>query len=221
MEHAGVGDQHHLHVGQLQAVLDRGAGGDDLVEVAVGRRLAVAAEGNVVQPPQVLAACRRTPACSNNSPERDQPQHLLELGQQLVHLDEPRFALPGAIDLAIDAIEVADLVGIQIHADRDSARPPAEHGIDKAVRVERTLVVRVQRMGLVGWEFIGRPGGGRNVREYYTPRAYRRSAKTKPREASAGLVQSENLPSHEPLAELLQLGEFVHRDRGQLAVVAA
>ena len=57
----------------------------------------------------------------------DQSQHGFELGQQGVDLDKPRFALPRAIDLAIDAIEVADLVGIQIHAERNPARAAAEH----------------------------------------------------------------------------------------------
>ena len=35
--------------------------------------------------------------------------------------DEARFALAAAIDLAVDAVEVADLVRVEIHADRDAA----------------------------------------------------------------------------------------------------
>ena len=53
-----------------------------------------------------------------------QPQHVFELRQQLLGLDEPRLALRRPIDLAIDAVEVADLVRIQVHPDRDPLAPP-------------------------------------------------------------------------------------------------
>ena len=64
MEHAGVGDQHQLDGVQAVPAFDLGAGGDDLVEVAVGRRLAVAGKGDVVQAPPARAAPAETAACS-------------------------------------------------------------------------------------------------------------------------------------------------------------
>ncbi len=52
----------------------------------------------------------------------------------------------GPIHLAIDAIEIADLVGIQINADRHPAGPPAEDGIDVAVLLELpSMIVNGER----------------------------------------------------------------------------
>ena len=64
-----------------------------------------------------------------------------QFGQQLLRGHEPRLALRRAVDLAVDAIEVADLVRIQIDADRNAARPPAQHRVDEPVVVE--LAARV------------------------------------------------------------------------------
>ena len=61
---------------------------------------------------------------------------LAELRQKLLGFDKPRFALTGAVDLAVDAIEVAHLVGIEIHPHRDPARAAAEHRVDKPVLLE-------------------------------------------------------------------------------------
>src|SRR4029450_9361503 len=49
VEHAGVGDEDHLYRIEAQAPLEIGGGGDNLVEIAVGRGLAVAGEGDVVE----------------------------------------------------------------------------------------------------------------------------------------------------------------------------
>ena len=39
----------------------------------------------------------------------------------------------GVADLAVDAMEVADLVDIEVHAQREAAGPATEHGIYVAV----------------------------------------------------------------------------------------
>ena len=54
------------------------------------------------------------------SPDKNQPQADIQLVEQPVGFDKRRFAGGSPIDLAIDAIEIADLVGIQIHAERQS-----------------------------------------------------------------------------------------------------
>ena len=51
----------------------------------------------------------------------DEVERGAEFVEQRVRFDEPGFALAAAIDLAVDAVEVADLVGVEIHADRDAA----------------------------------------------------------------------------------------------------
>ena len=67
-----------------------------------------------------------------------------QLGQQGVGFDEPRLALAAAVDLAVDAVEIADLVGIEIHADRNPARPAAEHRVDEPVALEQSGVIGVE-----------------------------------------------------------------------------
>ena len=65
VEHAGVGDQHHLHVVEAVAcAFTVRTRCDDLVEVLVRRRLAVAGEGDVVEPPQVRRDVRGTSSVS-------------------------------------------------------------------------------------------------------------------------------------------------------------
>ena len=46
-----------------------------------------------------------------------------------------------AIDLAVDAVEIADLVGIQIHADRDARAAAAEDRIDEFILAINSPVV--------------------------------------------------------------------------------
>ena len=75
----------------------------------------------------------------------DQLEHRIELGHQRRHFDESRFALLPAIDLAIDAIEIANLVGIEIHADRQPATAAAQHRINEPIRLERPLMHRMKR----------------------------------------------------------------------------
>ena len=125
--------------------LGLGAGGDDFVEVAKGRRLAVAGKGDVVESPQVLRQFAELFGLINVA-GKNQPQADIQFVEQPIGFDKRGFGRGGAIDLAINAIEVADLVGIQIHAERNPLRPPAEHGIHKAEILERALVVGEERL---------------------------------------------------------------------------
>ena len=63
-----------------------------------------------------------------------------------LEIDEASFGLLHPIDLAVNAIEIADLVGIQIHAQRNPLRPPAEHGIHESKVLERALVMGKERL---------------------------------------------------------------------------
>ena len=46
------------------------------------------------------------------------------------------------------AIEIADLVGVEIHADRDPTRAPAKHRVDEAILGETPGVIEVQGVGI-------------------------------------------------------------------------
>ena len=96
------------------------------------------------------AACRGTSPCRRCRRDATKSSMSPSSRQQRVDLDEPRLALPRAIDLAVDAVEVAHLVGVEIHPDRHPPRPPAEHRVDEAVGFERSLV---QRCGVGGWSW--------------------------------------------------------------------
>ncbi len=65
---------------------------------------------------------------------------MVEFVEQSAHVDELRFGRADAIDLTIDAIEVADLVGIEIHPDGDAAAPATDDRVDEAVRLEGARV---------------------------------------------------------------------------------
>ena len=51
-------------------------------------------------------------------------QQRLQLAEQPVHLDELRLGLAAAIDLAVYAVEVTDLVGVEINPQRNPLAPP-------------------------------------------------------------------------------------------------
>ena len=86
----------------------------------------------------------------------DQFERRAQLVDEGVGFDEAGFALAAAVDLAVDAVEVADLVGVEIHADRDAAGPPAEHRVDEPVVLEEP--------GVIGVELVGGHGGEAGVR---------------------------------------------------------
>ena len=70
--------------------------------------------------------------------------------------------MAAAVDLAVDAIEVADLVGVEIHADRDAAGATAEDRVDEAVVLEEPGVVGVEGESGHAWMMQDRGCGARN-----------------------------------------------------------
>src|SRR6476660_6084837 len=54
MKHAGVGDEDHFDVVESETPFYSGTGGEKLVKIAIRCGLAVAGEGNVVEPAEFL-----------------------------------------------------------------------------------------------------------------------------------------------------------------------
>jgi len=75
------------------------------------------------------------------------------LDREAIQLDKFPLAGLGTVDLAVDAIEVADLVEVQVHPDRNPARPAAHH------RINVTVLLETPRMS--GKKVRGRSGLGR------------------------------------------------------------
>ena len=95
---------------------------------------------------------------AGHAPRRDQPQHCFQLDQQSVDGDKRGLALPRAVDLAVDAIEVADFVWIQIHAHGNPARAPAEHRFGRETfrrAARKTPQVTRRQFGSVPTEVVG------------------------------------------------------------------
>ena len=123
-----------------------GAGVDDLVEVFVRRRFAVAGEGDVVEAAEVgrdFAEFGRFVDLAGG----DQVERRAEFVDEGGGFYEAGFALAAAVDLAVDAVEVADLVGVEIHADRDAAGAAAEDRVDEPVVLEEPGVIGVEGKG--------------------------------------------------------------------------
>src|SRR5207248_11566143 len=107
------------------------------------RRLSVAGKRDVVQPTQrrrrtLELRMLKQPAAGRQS------QCFLQLLQKLPRLNKLRLALRGAIDLAIDAVEVANFVRIEIHPDRNPLAPPAQHRIHEPVLLEPAGMTSVE-----------------------------------------------------------------------------
>ena len=135
----GVGNQHQLYA--VQPVRRRGRSAQDLHDFVEDRRngrLAVAAEGDVVQAAIFRRRGARIAGLSNSPPPTASSTISSNSSRSCGRSSLRRTvrAGHGAVNLAIDAIEVAVFVWIDVHADRDAARPPADHGVDEAVVLE-------------------------------------------------------------------------------------
>ena len=88
-----------------------------------------------------------------NPPGSDQFGRILQLVGQSLEFDELALAHLGAIDLTVNAVEIADLVEVQVHADRDPARPTTHDRIDVVILLERSGMDREQASSVVvvGW----------------------------------------------------------------------
>ena len=101
------------------------ADGDDLLEIAVGRRLPVTAQRDVVQPPQRFGHLAE-PRPGEQFAGQNQLDRAIELGCQAVDFNELALAQFGTVALAVDAVEIADRVEVQVDADRHAAGPAAD-----------------------------------------------------------------------------------------------
>src|SRR6185369_17776111 len=97
----------------------------DLVEILERRRLTVPREGNVIEPAELRRSSFEFLHLENPA-ARAQIDDGTEFLEQTRRFHKLRLALAGAVDLAIDAVEVADLVRVEVHADGNSLAPPAE-----------------------------------------------------------------------------------------------
>src|SRR5258708_992671 len=97
-----------------------------------GGRLAVAGKGDVVEAAQ--GGRRGAEAVYLEQAARDdQSQHLVQFLSQAGQVHVAGAAGGGAIDLTVDAIEVADLVRVEIEADADTLAAPRNHRVDVKV----------------------------------------------------------------------------------------
>ena len=134
-----VGDGGDLDVIKAEPPLDVRGFFNDLPEPGIGCGFAVARESDIVDPLEPIGdftECRVL--------EDPAAQYVAQKGLQF--LDDPVFvhiAQHGrdhAVHLAIDAVEVADLVGIQIDPDRDAPGTPGKYWIDVPVVLEQPRV---------------------------------------------------------------------------------
>ena len=135
MKHRGVGDDHDLHMAQSRIFLCANGQFHRLFEPWIGRRLAIAAKGNVLHLTQWLGDAGKggmLEKVATLGPGQEVLEFLLEDSE----IDPAE--LPGgrSVHLAIDAIEIAHLVGIQIDADGHPAGTTAEDRVDIAVPVK-------------------------------------------------------------------------------------
>jgi hypothetical protein len=77
----------------------------------------------------------------NNSPDRAS-------SSRESSFDEAGFGLAGPIDLAVDAVEVADLVRVEIDADRDATAAATQYRVDEAIRLVMAAMLLVERVDL-------------------------------------------------------------------------
>ena len=124
--------------------LGRGDLGDHAVKLAVGGWLAIAGERDVVDAAAVggsEAKLRVLEDCTGGGVG----EQFVEFPQQHGEVHRPRGRGDGAVDLAVDAVEIADLVGVQIDAHRQPATPARDDRIDIPVGLELPGVQLVQR----------------------------------------------------------------------------
>ena len=130
--------------GSCRACLTSAVACNHFIEVAVRGRFAIAGEGDVGRVAASTAGVARNFSVEYSSPDSDQLQRLLQFLQHLRRIDKPRLTLRDAVHLAVDAVEIADLVRVQIDPDRDASRPPAQDRIDEAIRFEVPFVLGEQ-----------------------------------------------------------------------------
>ena len=176
VEPGGIGDEHQLGAVEAELLLHLRDDADALVEIRHHGRLAVAAEGDVADRARQLRhlvelRLRRQPAVERVA---EQPG---QLGAELAEVHGRSASRRLAVHLAIDAIEVASLVRVQVHPDRQTARPPRYDRIDVHEVLEHPGVVLDDGPGVLDLDRrvchgreTRRPAEGRNGRSGPTTR---------------------------------------------------
>ena len=91
-------------------------------------------------------------------------KELVEFAEQRFPFDEPGVALRGTVDLAVDAIEIANLVRVQIDSDGKSLRSATEDRVYKAIVREAAGVIGDRWSGgHAGPPYRGRGKGPRYI----------------------------------------------------------
>jgi hypothetical protein len=67
---------------------------------------------------------------------------VIELVTEDREVDLPDRRRNGAVDRAVDAVEVSDRVGVEVDPDRQALGPAGDHGIDVAVLLPGSGVLR-------------------------------------------------------------------------------
>src|SRR5208283_2965564 len=107
-------------------------------------------ERDIVQPAQRTGNARE-PLIQVEPAREHQLERLFQLLQQLLLIDIGDLRRSPPIHLAIDAVEVANLVRIQVDPDRDPPAPPRQNRINIEVLVKQPGMVAVRQKMLVGW----------------------------------------------------------------------
>ncbi len=70
----------------------------------------------------------------------DEFQSHFQLDQQSFELNKRKLCRGRAIDLAVDAVKVADLVRVEIHANGETSTPSRDNRIDEPLFIESAIM---------------------------------------------------------------------------------
>jgi hypothetical protein len=114
-------------------------------------RLAVAAEGHVVEAPE-LGGRRGERTVGPQLAGLHLPEQRVELARDHLEVHRAPGAGDGAVDAAVDAAEGALLARREVDADGQAARAPADHRVDEPVVAPEAAVLREERGWTTTWK---------------------------------------------------------------------
>src|SRR5262249_17465125 len=145
MKHCRIGNQHELYAIEATPALDRGHQFDNLGELEAGGGLAVTGKGQVVEPPQRFGRLSEA-LILKELPALHAVEHVLQLVAQAVEVHVADRAWRAAINLAVDTVEVAALVRVEVQPDADTLAAPGHDGVDiEVVGIGAAMIAVDQR----------------------------------------------------------------------------
>jgi len=147
VKHRSVGDKDELHGGQGLGTTDIGRKLDHFIEIGKRCWFTIAAEGNVIESAERRGGIRK-PGLLEKLSGTDEADGRSQFFVETVQLNESFVAGVMAIDLAIDTVEIANLVGIQIDADRYTLRATADNRVNKPKLTKLATVTKKHRRWL-------------------------------------------------------------------------